>query len=277
MNIALVGFMHVGSLYPFAYNNKMQLKVKDRVVADSDRGIAIGTVMKLIQQDIAEDDIKYIIRKATAQDIKKEQENIELSKEAFKTCKEQIKEFRLPMKLVKAYYVLDRSKAVFYFISPNRVDFRVLVKKIACLLKTRIEMRQIGVRDEARIVGGLGLCGRELCCSKFLRNFSPVSVKMAKDQNMNINIRKISGVCGRLMCCLYYEKDTYNEFLNVAPPIDSIVKAGEIKGRVTYLNPIKKTILIRTEDRVMVEVDIDSVNNIIEYGGKNEGRKNKKK
>lgn len=268
MNIALVEFMHVGSLYPFAYNNKMQLKIKDRVVADSDRGIAIGTVMKFIQQDIAEDDIKYIIRTATQEDIEKEQENSELSKEAFKICKEQIREFHLPMKLVKAYYVLDRSKAVFYFVSPSRVDFRVLVKKIACLLKTRIEMRQIGVRDEARIVGGLGLCGRELCCSKFLRNFSPVSVKMAKDQNMNINIRKISGVCGRLMCCLYYEKDTYNEFLNVAPPIDSIVEAGEIKGRVTYLNPIKKTILIRTEDRVMVEIDVDSIDNIIEYGDK---------
>ena len=278
MNIALVEFMQVGSLYPFAYNDKMQLKAKDRVVANSDRGIAVGKVMKLIQQDIAEDDIKYIIRKATVQDIEKEQENSELSKEAFKICKEQIKEFHLFMKLAKAYYVLDRSKAVFYFISPSRVDFRALVKKLAFLLKTRIEMRQIGVRDEARIVGGLGLCGYELCCSRFLRKFNPVSVKMAKDQNMNINIKKISGACGRLMCCLYYEKDTYNEFLNVAPPIDSIVEAGDIKGKVTYLNPIKKMIMIKTEDDVTAEIDVDLVNNIIEYGDKpNERKENGKK
>ncbi len=278
MNIALVEFTHVGSLYPFAYNDKIQLKVKDKVVANSDRGIAIGKVMKLIQQDIAEDDIKCIIRKATLQDIEREQENRELSKEAFEICKDQIKEFHLHMKLVKAYYVLDRSKVVFYFISPSRVDFRALVKKLAFLLKTRIEMRQIGVRDEARIVGGLGLCGYELCCSRFLRKFNPVSVKMAKNQNMNINIKKISGACGRLMCCLYYEKDTYDEFLKVAPPIDSIVEAGDIKGKVTYLNPIKKMIMIKTEDDVTAEIDVDLVNNIIEYGDKpNERKENGKK
>lgn len=273
MNIALVEFTQVGSLYPFVYDDKMQLKAKDKVVAYSDRGIAIGKVMKLIQQDIVEDDIKHIIRRAAAEDIEKEQENRELSKEAFKICKEQIKEFHLSIKLVKTYYVLDRSKAVFYFISPSRVDFRALVKKLAFLLKTRIEMRQIGVRDEARIVGGLGLCGYELCCNKFLRNFNPVSVKMAKDQNMNINIKKISGACGRLMCCLYYEKDIYNEFLITAPPIDSIVEAGDIKGRVTYLNPIKKTIMIKTEDRVMAEIDVDAIKNVIKYGGEPNGRK----
>ncbi len=263
MNLALIEFSNAGQLYPFFYTD-MELKVKDKVVAEYERGVNIGTVMKLQTVGDISDDLHFVLRKATEEDLEIYAENLELSKKAFEICRQQIKEFELNMKLVKVEYMLDRSKIVFYFVAPGRVDFRNLVKKLASLFKTRIEMRQIGVRDEARIIGGLGLCGDELCCARFLRTFNPVSVKMAKDQNLNINVKKISGACGRLMCCLWYEEGMYEEFMKVAPKLDSFAKAGDVEGKVVYVNPIKKTVILRNRENLMIEVDVADVQTIQE-------------
>ncbi len=266
MNIALVEFSRAGQLYPFFYKDET-LRVKDKVVAEYERGVNIGKVMKIQHVDSITDDLRFILRKATPEDLKIYEENKNLEKDAFRICRDEIAYFELNMKLVKVEYMLDRSKIVFYFVAPGRVDFRNLVKKLASTFKTRIEMRQIGVRDEARIIGGLGLCGDELCCARFLRTFNPVSVKMAKDQNLNINVKKISGACGRLMCCLWYEHDLYEDFMNVAPSMDSMVKAGDVEGRVVYINPIKKTVIIRNRDNLMIEVDVADVEKIINNKG----------
>ncbi len=263
MNVAFVEFSNAGQLYPFFYVD-MDLKIKDRVVAEYERGLNIGKVMALKTMKDVTDDLRFILRKATKEDLKTFEENSELSKKAFGICKDEIKAFELNMKLVKVEYMLDRSKIVFYFVAPGRVDFRNLVKKLASLFKTRIEMRQIGVRDEARIVGGLGLCGDVLCCARFLRAFNPVSVKMAKDQNLNINVKKISGACGRLMCCLWYEEGMYEEFMKVAPKLDSFAKAGDVEGKVVYVNPIKKTVILRNSDNLMIEVDVADIKMIKE-------------
>ncbi len=269
MNLALVEFSNAGQLYPFFYVD-MELKVKDRVVAEYERGVNIGTVMKLQTLHNVSDDLHFILRRATEEDLKIYEENQQFSKEAFEICREQICEFGLNMKLVRVEYMLDRSKVVFYFVAPGRVDFRNLVKKLASLFKTRIEMRQIGVRDEARIIGGLGLCGDELCCARFLRTFNPVSVKMAKDQNLNINVKKISGACGRLMCCLWYEENMYEEFMKIAPKMDSFAKAGDVEGRIVYINPIKKTVILKNADGLMIEVDVADVEVISEKENKGE-------
>ncbi len=265
MNIALVEFSRAGQLYPFFYKDD-QLNVGDKIVAEYERGVNIGTVMKLKEVEYITDDLHFILRKATKEDLDIYKENQSMAQEAYNTCKQEIGEFGLNMKLVKVEYMLDRSKIVFYFVAPGRVDFRNLVKKLASFFKTRIEMRQIGVRDEARIVGGLGLCGDELCCSRFLRTFNPVSVKMAKDQNLNINVKKISGACGRLMCCLWYEHDLYEDFMSVAPRMDSFVEAGEVRGKVVYINPIKKTVIIKNKDGLMIEVDVADVKEIKREG-----------
>ncbi len=256
MKVAIVEFMRVGQLYPYRFEGN--LKAGDRVIAEYERGVGMGRVVKVEDIDTYEE-IPEIIRKATEEDLKIYEENKELEKKAFEICKREIKSFELNMKLVKVEYMMDRKKVVFYFTSPTRVDFRALVKRLASIFKVRIEMRQIGVRDEARIIGGLGLCGDELCCSRFLRTFNPVSMKMTKQQNLNINVKKISGACGRLMCCLWFEHELYEEFLKIAPPMDSLARSGEVEGKVVYINPIKKTVILRTEDGLMVEVPVSDV------------------
>ena len=256
MKVAIVEFIRVGQLYPYRF--KGDLKAGDRVIAEYERGVGMGRVVKIEDIDTY-DDIPEIIRKATEEDLKIYEENKELEERAFEICKREIKSFELNMKLVKVEYMMDRKKVVFYFTSPTRVDFRALVKRLASIFKVRIEMRQIGVRDEARIIGGLGLCGDELCCSRFLRIFNPVSMKMTKQQNLNINVKKISGACGRLMCCLWFEHELYEEFLKIAPPMDSLARSGEVEGKVVYINPIKKTVILRTEDGLMVEVPVSDV------------------
>jgi len=256
MRIAVVEFMRVGQLYPYKFEG--ELKVGDRVIAEYERGVGMGRVVK-IEEIETDEEIGSIIRRATEEDLKIYDENKEFEKEAFEICKREIKAFDLGMKLVKVEYMMDRKKIVFYFTSPSRVDFRALVKRLASIFKARIEMRQIGVRDESRIIGGLGLCGDELCCSRFLRQFNPVSMKMTKQQNLNINVKKISGACGRLMCCLWFEHELYEEFLQIAPPMDSFARAGDVEGRVVYINPIKKTVILRTEEGLMIEVPVTDV------------------
>ncbi len=263
MRVALVEFNKAIEPAVFAIPEEAEgLEAGDFVVAESKHGISLARVMKVAES--FEGDLPLLIRKASEDDLRKNEENKQLSKRAFDKCRDLVGELGLTMKLVMVEATLDRSKIVFYFVAPGRVDFRTLVKKLAAVFKARIEMRQIGVRDETRIVGGIGLCGEELCCSRFLRNFKPVSIKMAKDQNLNINIKKISGACGRLLCCLAYEQETYEEFSKVAPPMNSMVRAGTLIGKVVYINPIKKTVIIKDENNMMVEIDVRSVNEIMD-------------
>ena len=189
--------------------------------------------------------LKNIIRIATKEDIIKQQENEKKEEKAFEICMKKIEEHGLDMKLIDAQYTFDNSKLLFYFTSAGRVDFRELVKDLASVFRTRIELRQIGIRDEAKMVGGLGLCGRPLCCSLFLTDFGQVSIKMAKEQNFSLNSAKISGACGRLMCCLRYEHDTYEYEIKRTPPVDSLVRTVDGVGVVTEINPLAATIKVK--------------------------------
>ena len=198
----------------------VELKREDQVIVETIRGVEIGTVL-LVDKEISDDEvpgpIKKIMRKATDDDIKKAAKNIEKEKDAMKICEEKIAKRELEMKLVGAEYTFDNNKLIFYFTADGRIDFRELVKDLAAVFHTRIELRQIGVRDETKLMGGIGICGRELCCKSYLADFVPVSIKMAKEQNLSLNPTKISGLCGRLMCCLKNEQETY-EYLNSRLP-----------------------------------------------------------
>lgn len=195
------------------------LKPGDHVVVESERGLQLGRVVKLcpnMSVSFGKDFIKKIVRKGTEKDLEAHRKNLDREKFANRFCIEKIKDRELPMKLVRTEYLLDGSKAVFYFTADGRIDFRELVKDLAQKLKMRIEMRQIGVRDEARMVGGVGSCGKELCCASHLKDFEPITVKLAKDQNLAMNPAKLSGLCGRLLCCLMYEHEIYTSIKNAA-------------------------------------------------------------
>lgn len=206
-----VRFKRACKVYDFDCGG-LELKQGDTVIVEVERGLGLGTVAyNPIQSDTQNParKLKRVVRKADAVDLERNGFNTERENEAFRICREKIVQYRLPMKLIRVEYMFDSSKAIFYFTSETRVDFRELVKDLAAGFHTRIEMRQIGVRDEAKMIGGLGPCGRELCCSGFLADFEPVTIKMAKDQNLALNPVKISGICGRLMCCLSYEHAMY--------------------------------------------------------------------
>ncbi len=260
MSTAYVVFKHSNSIIPFKYT-KLELKVGDYVIAESERGLNLGRVIKITQE--ANNKLKSIVRVATQTDYKKYNENLLLAQKAKKYCAQEAKNLNLDIKLVDVEYTIDNSKIIFYFTSPTRVDFRHLVKKLASYFKTRIEMRQIGVRDEAKLVGGIGLCGQIVCCKRFLQNFEPVSIKMAKDQNLSISVKKISGICGRLLCCLYYEEHIYADFLKNLPPKGSIVEADEQEGELVLANPIKNTIVIKDAEGKMIEVGANAIKNVI--------------
>ncbi|MGD0152907.1 MAG: stage 0 sporulation family protein [Thermacetogeniaceae bacterium] len=211
--VVVVGirFRDAGKIY-FFKPKQFQLQPKDQVVVETARGIEFGTVVIGERQVAPEETVtplREVIRKATTEDCAKMEENKRRSKEAFSVCGQKIAEHGLPMKLIDAEFTFDAGKVLFYFTAEGRVDFRELVKDLAAVFRTRIELRQIGVRDEAKLLGGLGPCGRELCCSTWLGDFVPVSIRMAKGQNLSLNPTKISGICGRLMCCLKYEDATY--------------------------------------------------------------------
>ena len=207
VKIVGVRFKRNGKIYYFQ-PSQLEFEVQDAVIVETARGVEFGTVV-IAEKEVNEDDLgsplKEITRKATKEDIKKQEENRAAEKEAFKICLKKIEQHKLPIKLVEVSYTFDVSKIIFYFIAEGRVDFRELVKDLASVFRTRIELRQIGVRDEAKIIGGIATCGRELCCHSVLSDFQPVSIRMAKKQNLSLNPAKISGVCGRLMCCLKYE------------------------------------------------------------------------
>ncbi len=240
--IEIVGirFKDVGKIYYFDPDNHL-LKKGDKVIVETTRGVECGEVAmenrSLDNKEIIYP-LKKIIRIATDADLQKVAENKEKEKKAFELCMEKINQHNLVMKLVDVEYTFDNSKILFYFTADGRVDFRDLVKDLAYIFKTRIELRQIGVRDESKMIGGLGVCGRPFCCNSFLGEFQPVSIKMAKEQGMSLNPVKISGTCGRLMCCLKYEQDAYTELLKNTPKIGAIVNTPDGKGTVVDQNLI---------------------------------------
>lgn len=247
-----VRFRTAGKVYFF---DPLQLEIKrgDHVIVETARGIEFGTVVAGVHE--VEDDkviqpLKPVMRIAGERDIEQEAANKEKEKEAFKICKEKILKHGLEMKLIDAEYTFDNNKVLFYFTADGRIDFRELVKDLASVFKTRIELRQIGVRDETKIRGGIGICGRPLCCHSYLSDFVPVSIKMAKEQNLSLNPTKISGVCGRLMCCLKNEEETY-EYLNSRLPNigDTVTTIDGVRGEVQSVNVLRQLV------KVIVEVN----------------------
>lgn len=245
-----VRFRAAGKIYYFDPADR-QIKIGDHVIVETARGIEYGYVV-LGNREVDETKVipplKPVIRMATDEDRAIEAKNKEKEKEAFKICQEKIKKHNLEMKLIDAEYTFDNNKVLFYFTADGRIDFRELVKDLASVFKTRIELRQVGVRDETKILGGIGICGRPLCCHSYLSEFIPVSIKMAKEQNLSLNPTKISGVCGRLMCCLKNEEETY-EYLNSRLPAvnDTVTTEDGLKGEVHSVNVLRQTVKVVVE------------------------------
>lgn len=242
-----VRFRQAGKVYFFDPLD-MNIEKGQHVIVETARGIEYGSVVlgiREVEEDKVVLPLKPVIRIATEEDDAREQGNREKEKEAYKICLEKIQKHGLEMKLIEAEYTFDNNKVLFYFTADGRIDFRELVKDLASVFRTRIELRQIGVRDETKIRGGLGICGRELCCKSYLAEFAPVSIKMAKDQNLSLNPTKISGVCGRLMCCLKNEEDTY-EYLNSNLPDvgDRVTTSDGLSGEVTSVNVLRQLVKV---------------------------------
>lgn len=252
-----VRFKKTGKVYYFdpAGHN---IHVNNYVIVETARGVEFGKVV-ITNKQVDPDDVvlplKQVIRIANSEDKKVVAKNQESAEKAFQIGREKIASHQLDMSLVEVEYTLDRNKVVFYFTADGRIDFRNLVKDLAAIFKTRIELRQIGVRDEAKILGGIGPCGRTLCCSTFLGDFDPVSIKMAKDQNLSLNPAKISGLCGRLMCCLKYENDNYEQAKRQMPDLGEVINTPVGKGKVKGLNILER----------LVQVEIPKLETIVEY------------
>ena len=249
-----VRFRTAGKIYFFS-PGKFEVKRGDQVIVETARGVEFGNVVmgpKEVKDEEITQPLKTVIRLATEDDRRVEEKNRKKEKEAFQICLEKIHKHELEMKLIDAEYTFDNNKVLFYFTADGRIDFRELVKDLAAVFRTRIELRQIGVRDETKIRGGIGICGRELCCHPYLSEFAPVSIKMAKEQNLSLNPTKISGVCGRLMCCLTNEEETYEELNNNLPSVGESVTTPEgLKGEVQSLSVLRQLV------RVIVTLDND--------------------
>lgn len=259
-----VRFKKAGKIYYFDPAD-MNIQKDTYVVVETARGIEFGECVIGIKE-ISENDIvaplKSVLRVATEEDINKHFKNKDKEKDAFEICLKKIQEHGLTMKLIDVEYTFDNNKVIFYFTADGRVDFRELVKDLATIFKTRIELRQIGVRDEAKMLGGLGPCGRPMCCSTFLGDFASVSIKMAKEQNLSLNPTKISGICGRLMCCLNYEQSTYEDIRKRMPKVGSIVKTSEGTGEVFSNNIVKESVKVKLrkdEEEILEEFKIENV------------------
>jgi cell fate regulator YaaT (PSP1 superfamily) len=263
-NVVGVRFKQAGKIYYFDPGD-LGIQKEDHVIVETVRGVEYGHVV-VGPKEVDEDDVvlplKKVIRAADQKDRLAVQENSEAAINAFDTCTSKIIEHKLDMKLVDVEYTFDRNKVIFYFTADGRVDFRELVKDLASIFRTRIELRQIGVRDEAKMLGGIGPCGRMLCCSTFLGDFEPVSIKMAKDQNLSLNPAKISGLCGRLMCCLKYENDEYEDARRELPDVGQKVKTPSGNGRVTGLNILER----------LVQVHIPELERTLEFSADEIGR-----
>lgn len=255
-----IRFRNVGKIYYFD-PREYEIKSSDHVIVETARGVEYGRVV-LEPREVPDTEVvhplKEVLRVATPEDDLREEQNRKKEKEAFKICQKKIREHKLEMKLIDAEYTFDNNKVLFYFTADGRIDFRQLVKDLASVFKTRIELRQIGVRDETKILGGIGICGRCLCCHTYLSEFAPVSIKMAKEQNLSLNQTKISGVCGRLMCCLKNEQETYEELNKRLPGVgDTVTLPDGLNGTVQSVNVLRQ--------RVKVIVEIDDEKEIQEY------------
>lgn len=248
-----VRFRRAGKIYFFAPGKCTDISEGDHVIVETARGVEYGNVVlgiRDVEYEKVIQPLKAVIRVATPEDDAREAKNREKEKEAFKICLEKIAKHKLAMKLIKVEYTFDNNKILFYFTADGRIDFRELVKDLASVFKTRIELRQIGVRDEAKIRGGIGACGRPLCCATYMPEFIPVSIKMAKEQNLSLNPTKISGVCGRLMCCLKNEEEAYEDLNSRLPAVgDFVTTSDKLKGEVTSVNVLRQ--------RVKVTVTLD--------------------
>lgn len=255
-----VRFRTAGKIYYFD-PGKLDVKRNDHVIVETARGIEYGTVVgepREVEEDKVVQPLKAVLRVATQKDDEQEAANKKKEKEAYQICLEKIRKHNLQMKLIDAEYTFDNNKVLFYFTADGRIDFRELVKGLASVFKTRIELRQIGVRDETKILGGIGICGRPLCCHTHLSEFAPVSIKMAKEQNLSLNPTKISGVCGRLMCCLKNEEETYEELNRKLPNVGDFVTTEDgLKGEVHSVNVLRQL--------VKVVVDVGDEKEIQEY------------
>ena len=273
-----VRFRQAGKIYYFS-PGKLKINRGDHVIVETARGVEYGYVVvgnRDVEDDRVVQPLKPVIRMATEQDDQQAAANKEKEKEAFKICKEKIKKHGLEMKLIDTEYTFDNNKVLFYFTADGRIDFRELVKDLASVFKTRIELRQIGVRDETKILGGIGICGRPLCCNTHQSEFLPVSIKMAKEQNLSLNPTKISGVCGRLMCCLKHEQETYEDLNSRLPGIGDYVTARDgSKGAVNVLRQLVKVIVtLENEEKVIREYKVEELRfkprRKKEKGGKNQ-------
>ncbi len=255
-----IRFRNAGKIYYFDPLG-LEIETGTHVIVETARGVEFGVVM-IPTREIADEKVpqplKPIIRIATEEDEKQQRKNKEKQENAYKICLEKIEKHGLEMKLVQAEYTFDNNKLLFYFTADGRIDFRELVKDLASVFRTRIELRQIGVRDETKILGGMGICGRELCCSSYLSEFIPVSIKMAKEQNLSLNPTKISGACGRLMCCLKYEQNTYEYLNSNLPEINEYVTTNDgLKGEVQSVGVLRQL--------VKVKVDVNGEKELREY------------
>lgn len=259
-----VRFKPAGKIYYFDPND-FPIQLDHAVIVETARGIEFGRVVltdKLVEEDDVVLPLKKVIRIANKEDIASVERNESLAKDALIICNEKVQEHRLQMKVVDVEYTFDKNKVIFYFTAEGRIDFRDLVKDLAAQFKTRIELRQIGVRDEAKLLGGIGPCGRMLCCSTFLGDFEPVSIKMAKDQNLSLNPAKISGLCGRLMCCLKYENDQYEEAKRNMPDLGEEIYTSYGRGKVVGLNILETLVQIELyEDETVIEYTLDELIN----------------
>lgn len=264
--ITVVGirFKKAGKIYYFSPSD-LNINKGDNVIVETVRGIEFGECVigpKEINEEAIISPLKNVIRVATEDDVKKYEENKSKEKQAFEICLKKIEQHNLVMKLIDVEYTFDNNKVIFYFTADGRVDFRELVKDLASVFRTRIELRQIGVRDEAKMVGGLGPCGRPMCCSSFLGDFAPVSIKMAKEQNLSLNPAKISGICGRLMCCLNYEQEAYEEIRKRLPRVGAVVETASGRGEVVASSAVKEMVKVKIhskEEEVIIEVPIQEV------------------
>lgn len=260
-----VRFRNAGKIYYFDPMN-LDVRTGNHVIVETARGIEYGYVVlgcREVEDDKVVQPLKPVIRMATKADDEVEKRNHEKEKDAFKICKEKIRKHGLQMKLIDAEYTFDNNKVLFYFTADGRIDFRELVKDLASVFKTRIELRQVGVRDETKIVGGVGICGRTLCCHSYLSEFIPVSIKMAKEQNLSLNPTKISGVCGRLMCCLKNEEETYEELNSKLPNVGDFVTTDDgLKGEVqsvSVLRQLVKVIVITKDEKEIREYRVEQL------------------
>lgn len=260
IKIVGVRFRNAGKIYYFDPID-MEMETGTHVIVETARGVEFGVVMippKEVEDDKVTQPLKPVIRIATDEDEKQQQKNKDKQEGAYKICQEKIKKHGLEMKLVQVEYTFDNNKLLFYFTADGRIDFRELVKDLASVFRTRIELRQIGVRDETKILGGIGICGRQLCCSSYLSEFVPVSIKMAKEQNLSLNPTKISGVCGRLMCCLKNEQETYEYLNSTLPEINEYVSTKDgLRGEVQSVSVLRQI--------VKVKVDVNGEKELREY------------